>query len=92
MGHVAEQSVGVGGAVLVLANPPAGAYKVLIQALDFAISLRDDGTPATAGTGLVIAAGDIYVLEADRATLLNVSAIGIGGTARVRVAYYGQGG
>lgn len=88
-GHLAEISVGTGAPVGLVATVPARTTKILIQVLDNSISLRDDGGVPSATTGLVIAAGDIYVLEADAATLLNLSAIGVSGTARVRIAYYG---
>lgn len=88
-GHIAEQTVTIATPVAILTPPNSRTYKVVIQTLDNAISLRDDGVVASADTGLVLAAGDIYVLEANQATMLAVSAIAIGGPARIRVAYYG---
>jgi hypothetical protein len=89
-GHIAEQTAGSGAAVIPITVPNPRVYKVLIQVLDFPISLRDDGGVASATTGLVIAAGDIYVLQADASVMNSVSVIGIGGTARIRLAYYGS--
>ncbi len=63
--------------------------KLVVQVLDQALIVRDDGSDPTLTRGLLIPAGDILVLEAYHTTLARLKGIAQTGTAKVRTSYYG---
>jgi hypothetical protein len=66
---------------------PAGAVSALIQVFTNDVLLRDDGTAAAAGDGLIIGANETIIYRGD---LSKVSFIRAGGAdGEIRVLYYG---
>ncbi len=86
-----EEEIAVGAVTPVLLAPSVTdrVTKAVIQVLDNALVIRDDGNDPTLTRGLRIPAGDILVLEAYHSTLLRLKGLAVTGTAKVRTSYYG---
>ncbi len=88
-GHEEEITVGTTTPALIAPSVTDRVTKVVIQVLDNALVIRDDGNDPTLTRGLRIPAGDILVLEAYYSTLVRLKGLAVTGPAKVRTSYYG---